>query len=61
MSNYLDSIYKQAGIGQSRSSVLNPLQWMLVILVGGLALSLGLHAPSWLLVFLPSTWAAPCF
>jgi hypothetical protein len=51
MPSYLDTIYKQTGIGQSRSSVLNPLQWMLVILVGGLVAVLGLRGPNWLLIF----------
>ncbi len=48
MPNFLDTIYKQAGIGESRTSILNPLQWMLVILVGGLSLTIALHSPAWL-------------
>jgi hypothetical protein len=50
MPNTLESLNKQTNIGQSRSSVLNPLQWMLVILVIGLGSALGFHAPAWLVV-----------
>jgi hypothetical protein len=50
MPNHLESLYKQTNIGQSRSSVLNPLQWMLVILVIGLGSALGFHAPAWLIL-----------
>jgi hypothetical protein len=51
MPNFLETIYKQTGIGQSRSSVLNPLQWMLVILIGGLSVVLfSSHTPPWLQV-----------
>jgi hypothetical protein len=42
----------QANIGQSRSSILNPLQWMTVILVGGLASFIYAHAPGWLIVLM---------
>jgi hypothetical protein len=42
----------QANIGQSRSSILNPLQWMTVILVGGLASFFYAHAPEWLIVLM---------
>jgi hypothetical protein len=42
----------QANIGQSRSSILNPLQWMTVILVGGLASFIYAHAPDWLIVLM---------
>ena len=40
----------QSSIGQSRSSILNPLQWMTVILVGGLASFVFAHAPTWLII-----------
>jgi hypothetical protein len=43
-------LLQQANIGQSRSSVLNPLQWMLVILVFGIAVCLLGHAPLWLVI-----------
>jgi hypothetical protein len=46
----LGYLLQQANIGQSRSSVLNPLQWMLVILVFGLGICLLFHAPVWLVV-----------
>jgi hypothetical protein len=43
-------LLQQANIGQSRSSVLNPLQWTLVILVFGVAACLLFHAPPWLVI-----------
>lgn len=46
----LNYLLQQANIGQSRSSVLNPLQWMLVILVFGIAVCLLCHAPLWLVI-----------
>jgi hypothetical protein len=46
------SLINQANIGQSRSSVLNPIQWLLVILLAGTCLSLFLHSPLWLLTIL---------
>ncbi len=42
----------QSSIGQSRSSILNPLQWMTVILVGGLASFVFAHAPAWLIILM---------
>jgi len=45
----ISHLLQQANIGQSRSSVLNPLQWLLVILVAGIAVCLSLHSPSWLI------------
>jgi hypothetical protein len=39
----LGYLLQQANIGQSRSSVLNPLQWTVVILVFGIGVSLGVH------------------
>jgi hypothetical protein len=50
MRNPLDQLNKQTSIGQSRSSVLNPLQWMLVILVIGLGAVLGFRAQFWLVL-----------
>jgi hypothetical protein len=52
MANVLDTLSKLSSIGQSRSSVLNPLQWMLVILVSGLGAVLWLHGPNWLVICL---------
>jgi hypothetical protein len=46
----LNYLLQQANIGQSRSSVLNPLQWMLVILVFGVVACLLCHAPLWLVI-----------
>jgi len=46
----LQQLFRQAEIGQSRSSVLNPLQWMVVILLGGSTSLLAYHAPIWLII-----------
>ncbi len=43
---------QQASIGQSRSSVLNPLQWMVVIMVAGLTGFVFAHAPNWLIILM---------
>ena len=43
---------RQSNIGQSRSSVLNPLQWMTVIIVAGLASFVYAHAQSWLIILM---------
>jgi len=49
----LDSLLsRQSNIGQSRSSVLNPLQWMTVIIVGGLASFVYGHAQDWLIILM---------
>lgn len=45
----LESLLHQARIGQSRSSVVNPLQWTLVILITGILCFLLVHAPVWLI------------
>ena len=42
---FLKSLFQQAEIGRSRSSVLNPLQWTLAILGGVLLLMLIFHPP----------------
>jgi hypothetical protein len=52
MTASLKDIFRQASIGQSRSSVLNPLQWTLVILTGGIAVFWIEHVPNWLIVLL---------
>jgi hypothetical protein len=46
----LNTLLQQANIGQSRSSVLNPLQWTLVILVFGVGVCLLFNAPLWLVI-----------
>jgi hypothetical protein len=48
----LHSLIDQANIGQSRSSVLNPIQWLLVILLAGTCLCLLAHSPLWLMIVL---------
>src|SRR5258708_32596559 len=42
----------KSSIGQSRSSILNPIQWMTVILVGGLASFVFARAPTWLIILM---------
>jgi len=52
MWSYFQSLLRQADIGQSRSSVINPLQWTLVITVAALlGVALEPHAPPWLVIF----------
>jgi hypothetical protein len=46
-----ESFLRQAGIGHSRSSVLNPLQWALAISFCALLISAALHATPWLSIF----------
>lgn len=41
---------RQTDIGQSRTSVLNPLQWTLVILLLGLGALIGVRASWWIIV-----------
>lgn len=48
----IETFLQRADIGQSRTSALNPLQWMLIILVVGLFLSLLGKAPIWVLIVL---------
>ena len=43
-----DLLSRQSKIGESRSSILNPLQWMTVILVGGLSSFVLGRADKWL-------------
>jgi energy-coupling factor transporter transmembrane protein EcfT len=45
----LESLLRQARIGESRSSVINPLQWTLVVIIFALFLFLEAKAPMWLL------------
>ncbi len=47
----LQSLLHVAQIGRARSSVINPLQWTLVVLLFGLLVVLLLHGPTWLLAF----------
>jgi hypothetical protein len=44
--------FRQSEIGQSRSSVLNPLQWGLVILIGGAVGSHLAGSPQWITTLL---------
>jgi len=41
---------RQTDIGHSRTSVLNPVQWIVVILIFGAALLALAHAPVWLMI-----------
>jgi hypothetical protein len=47
----LQSLLKQAHIGQSKTSVVNPLQWTLVILVFALLAVTIAHGVEWLIIF----------
>jgi hypothetical protein len=51
--------FREARIGQSRSSVLNPLQWLTVILAASLLTAMAFHLPPWvgitITVFLAAT------
>jgi hypothetical protein len=51
---------RQGSVGQSRSSVLNPLQWMTVIIIGGLASFVFEHAPSWLIIVMAILLCSTC-
>ena len=48
MLDQIKSWFHLAEIGQSRSSITNPLQWGMVILIGGVVLSLLVKAPPWI-------------
>lgn len=48
----LRALLQHSQIGQARSSVLNPLQWMLVILVGGIISARLAQAPEWVTLML---------
>src|SRR5258708_5853511 len=54
MFEYFTSLLQQAKIGYSRTSALNPVQWIFVISTGGLLASLGFHGPSWVLILFGS-------
>lgn len=45
-------LFRSADVGKSRSSVLNPLQWMLAILLAGIVSLLLARAPVWLVILL---------
>lgn len=51
MMKAIQSLLQLAHIGRARSSVINPLQWALVLLVFGLLAVLVVRGPAWLLVF----------
>src|SRR5580692_9270641 len=52
MLEYLKSWTHLAEIGQSRSSITNPLQWAMVILIGGMVLLILVHTPVWVVATL---------
>lgn len=54
MLEYFRSLLQQSKIGYSRTSALNPVQWIFVISTGSLLGSLGFHAPSWVLILFGS-------
>ncbi len=47
----IQSLLQLAHIGRARSSVINPLQWTLVLLVFGLLTVLVARGPAWILEF----------
>jgi Mn2+/Fe2+ NRAMP family transporter len=51
MMQALQSLLHFAQIGRARSSVINPLQWTLVLMIFGLFAVLLTHGPTWLLEF----------
>lgn len=52
------NVFKDDKEGQARSSVLNPLQWMTGICIGGITSLLAAHAPNWILITLASMLAS---
>jgi hypothetical protein len=50
MLEYFKSLTNLAEIGQSRTSITNPLQWTMVIFVLGIALVVFARTPAWLLI-----------
>ena len=48
----IESLLQLARIGHARSSVVNPLQWVLVILLFGFLAAVLERAPEWILIFL---------
>ncbi len=48
MTDYLRALLHRSDIGRSRSSITNPLQWALVILIGGIAAASEVHASAWI-------------
>jgi hypothetical protein len=52
MLDQLKSWLDLAQIGQSRSSITNPLQWTMVILIGGMVLCAILRLPDWIIIVL---------
>lgn len=49
MTDYLQSLFQRADIGQSRSAITNPLQWAIAILIAGIVLLWRAGAPTWIL------------
>jgi hypothetical protein len=52
MIEHLKSWLNLAEIGQSRSSITNPLQWMMVILLGGILILWTARVPPWVVIVL---------
>lgn len=49
MLDYVKSLFNLAEIGQARSSITNPLQWTLVILLGTVLLTGIARLPAWII------------
>jgi hypothetical protein len=56
----LQSLLQRSDIGQSRTSALNPLQWLMVILSGGLVAALIVKASMWVLIVLIALVVSGC-
>jgi hypothetical protein len=56
----IETFLQRADIGQSRTSALNPLQWMMVIVCFGLFLLIIAHAPAWVVIVLVVLLFALC-
>ncbi len=52
MVDYIRSWFKLAEVGQSRSSITNPLQWAMVILIGAILLCVRLGVARWIVTLL---------
>ena len=46
----ITSMLQKASVTGSRSTVLNPLSWMVALIITGLLTALSLSCPSWMLI-----------
>lgn len=50
MLKYFRSLLEHAKVGYSRTSALNPVQWIFVVSTAGLVGALSFQAPSWIII-----------